>query len=42
LEHGELLAKSGGLQTEAVPGEQKRAKVGVYRNNERDHHFNRR
>jgi hypothetical protein len=41
LEHGELRAKSGGLQTEAVPQEEERAKVSDYRKNERDHHFNR-
>jgi hypothetical protein len=37
LEHGELLAKGGGLQTEAVPQEEERAKVGAYRKNEGDH-----
>jgi len=37
---GELPAKSSGLQTEAVPGEEERAKVRDYRKNER-HHFNR-
>jgi len=38
LEHGELLAKSGGLQTEAVPGEEECAKVGDERKNDRNHH----
>jgi hypothetical protein len=33
LEHGELLSKSGGLQTEAVPWEAECAKVGAYRKN---------
>jgi hypothetical protein len=36
FEHGELLAKSGGLQTEAVPREEERAKVGDYCKNEGD------
>jgi hypothetical protein len=36
LEHGKLLAKSGGLQTEAVPREEERVKVVDYRKNERD------
>jgi hypothetical protein len=42
FEHGELLAKSGGLQTEAVPREEERATVGNDGKNEGDHHFNRR
>jgi hypothetical protein len=35
FEDGELLAKSGGLQPEAVPRDKERPKVGVCRENQR-------
>jgi hypothetical protein len=38
VKNGELLAKSGGLQPEAMSREKERPKVGVCRENERDHH----
>jgi len=40
LEHGKLLAKSGGLQTEAVSRKEERTKVGDYRKNEGNHYSN--
>ena len=41
FEHGGLPAKSGGVQTEAVPRDEECAKLGDYRKNKCDHHSNR-
>jgi hypothetical protein len=41
FEHSQMLAKSGGLTTEAVPRDEECANAGDYCKNEGDHDSNR-